>query len=38
MRHPETMGSKEIGEFLTHLAVDRGVVASTQNQTLKALV
>ena len=32
------MGSKEIGEFLTHLAVDRGVVASTQNQASNALV
>jgi integron integrase len=37
-RHPKEMGSKEIGEFLTHLAVDRQVAASTQDQALCALV
>jgi site-specific recombinase XerD len=37
-RHPEEMGGKEIGEFLTYLAVERKVSASTQNQALNALV
>jgi len=37
-RHPEEMGVKEIAEFLTYLAVDRKVSASTQNQALNALV
>ena len=32
------MGGKEIAEFLTYLAVDRKVSASTQNQALNALV
>jgi len=32
------MGVKEIMEFLTYLAVDREVSASTQNQALNALV
>lgn len=36
--HPEEMGGKEIAEFLTHLAVERKVSASTQNQALNALV
>jgi len=37
-RHPEQMGEKEVAAFLTHLAVDRNVAASTQNQALNALV
>lgn len=37
-RHPEEMGGKEIADFLTHLAVERRVSASTQNQALNALV
>jgi integron integrase len=37
-RHPEMMRGKEIAEFLTYLAVDREVSASTQNQALNALV
>lgn len=37
-RHPSTMGAAEINEFLTHLAVDRHVSASTQNQALSALL
>ena len=32
------MGEKEIEEFLTHLAVEKNVAASTQNQALNALV
>jgi integron integrase len=37
-RHPEKMGEQEIGAFLTHLAADRHVAASTQNQALSALL
>ncbi len=37
-RHPREMGKKEIEAFLTHLAVDRKVAASTQNQALNAIV
>ena len=37
-RHPREMGTREIGEFLGHLAVQRKVAASTQNQALCALV
>ncbi|NQT76698.1 MAG: integron integrase [Bacteroidetes bacterium] len=36
-RHPKNMGKKEISEFLTFLAVERNVSASTQNQALNAL-
>ena len=36
-KHPEEMGGTEIAEFLTYLAVDRKVSASTQNQALNAL-
>jgi integron integrase len=37
-RHPEEMGEKEIAEFLTHLAIEKHVAASTQNQALSALL
>ena len=37
-RHPLTMGKPEIEAFLTHLAVDLNVAASTQNQALSALL
>jgi len=37
-RHPEKMGAKEIETFLSHLAVDRHVAASTQNQALSAIL
>jgi integron integrase len=37
-RHPDTMGEQEIAAFLTHLAVNRNVAASTQNQALSALL
>jgi len=33
-RHPKDMGEKEVSAFLTHLAVDKHVSASTQNQAL----
>jgi len=36
-RHPKDMGAPEIEAFLTHLAVDGNVAASTQNQALCAL-
>lgn len=32
------MGEQEVSDFLTHLAVDGKVAASTQNQALNALV
>lgn len=37
-RHPREVGSPEVEAFLTHLARDRDVAASTQNQALNALV
>jgi integron integrase len=37
LRHPREMGSAEVNAFLTHLAVDLQVSASTQNQALAAL-
>jgi integron integrase len=37
-RHPAEMGAQEIQAFLTHLATQRNVAASTQNQALSALL
>lgn len=37
-RHPQDMGKPEIEQFLTHLAVERNVAASTQNQALSAIL
>lgn len=37
-RHPKDMGAPEVEAFLTHLAVERKVAASTQNQALSALL
>jgi len=37
-RHPREMGAPEVEAFLTHLAVDAHVSASTQNQALQALL
>jgi len=37
-RHPDQMAGPEITEFLTSLAVERGVSASTQNQALSAIL
>ena len=37
-RHPHEMGEKEITEFLTHLAVEKSIAASTQNQAFSALL
>jgi integron integrase len=37
-RHPQTMGGEEVREFLSHLASERDVAASTQNQAFSALL
>src|SRR5439155_17272764 len=37
-RHPNEMGEREITEFLTHLAAEKNVAASTQNQAFAALL
>ncbi len=37
-RHPKDMGAGELRDFLSHLAVDRNVSASTQNQAKSALL
>jgi site-specific recombinase XerD len=37
-RHPGEVGKAEIEAFLTHLAVNRNVAPSTQNQALSALL
>jgi integron integrase len=37
-RHPSSMGGDEVNAFLTSLAVDDHVAASTQNQALSALL
>jgi integron integrase len=37
-RHPQEMGVAEIEAFLTHLAVQKKVAASTQNQAMSALI
>ncbi|KGF71853.1 integrase [Neosynechococcus sphagnicola sy1] len=38
MRHPKDMAAAEVEAFLTHLAVEENVAASTQNQALSALL
>ena len=37
-RHPKDMGAPEIQAFITHLAVEKNVAASTQNQALSAVI
>jgi len=37
-RHPAEMGGPEINRFITHLAVNMGVSASTQNQALAGVL
>jgi len=37
-RHPKDMGEEEVSNYLTHLAVDRKVTASTQNLALCSIV
>ena len=38
IRHPAEMGAREVEAFLTYLAVERKVSASTHNQALSALL
>ena len=38
MRHPRTLGEREMREFLSHLAADQNVAVSTQSQALAALL
>ena len=37
-RHPKDMGAPEVEAFLTHLAADRRLAASTQNQAFSAVL
>jgi site-specific recombinase XerD len=37
-RHPASMGAPEVHAFLSHLAVEQKVAASTQRQALSAIV
>jgi integron integrase len=37
-RHPLTLGSAEVGAFIDHLAVEKRVSASTQNQAVAAIL
>jgi integron integrase len=37
-RHPKEMGAREVEAFLSHLAEERNVAASTQNQAKSALL
>ena len=37
-KHPKEMAEKEVVAFLTHLAVDGNVAASTQNQAMSAIL
>ena len=37
-RHPKEMGKNEIEQFLTHLAVDKNVSPTTQNQAFNAIL
>ncbi len=37
-RHPTEMGAEEVRQFVSHLALDRHVAASTQNQAFNALI
>jgi len=37
-RHPAEMDKPEVSRFLTHLAVNKNVAASTQNQALSAIL
>lgn len=36
-RHPQEIGKQDVEPFLSHLAVERLVAASPQNQTLSAM-
>ena len=36
--HPDCLNSHDVNRYLTHLAVNRNVSASTQNQALSAIL
>jgi len=38
MHHPRALGPSDVSRFLSHLAVEGNVSASTQNQALSALI
>src|SRR5215472_6187267 len=38
VRHPQEMGADEVKAFLSHLAIQMNVAASTQNQAFSALL
>ena len=38
LRHPRTLSAADVRAFLSHLAVEKNVAASTQNQALSALL
>jgi len=38
IRHPQEMGAEEVKAFLSYLAIQMNVVASTQNQAFSALL
>jgi integron integrase len=38
MKHPQLMGAREVREYLSHLAVEKNVTASTQNLALNAIM
>ena len=38
LRHPNAMGQREVGAFLSSLAIEHNVAASTQNQACSALM
>lgn len=38
LRHPSELAAPDVSRFLSHLAVDRHVAASTQNQALSAIL
>lgn len=38
LRHPATLTGHEVRQFLEYLAIERHVVAATQNQALNAIV
>jgi site-specific recombinase XerD len=37
-RNPQSLGASEVGAYLTHLAAEQDVAASTQNVALSALL
>src|SRR5215467_7530847 len=38
IRHPQEMGTEEVKAFLSHLATQMNIAASTQNQAFSALL